>query len=242
MLNAGKPGVPAVDDRELESMFRHALKVTRKKRGDSWHTYNVTHGLAQFLSSRGRYDEAESLLESAISRLESLPGAPPEMLAGLTEELLAEYRARGEAKRVTETERKQPDAEALLSRVARLLREHPDSPTLLTSNAHLLLQLHRNAEAEAGFRAAASIKPNDPWLLQAIGDSCAAQRRFAEAEVAFREAIRLEPNESGRHHNLGDALKNLGKSDEAAAEYAEAERLQTSTEKKPTTTSQTNAK
>jgi Flp pilus assembly protein TadD len=242
MVNAGKPGIPPVNDGELESMFRHALEVTRKKHGDSWHTYNVTHGLAQFLSSRGRYDEAESLLESAISRLESLPGASPEMSAGLTGELLAEYRARGEAKKATETEHTQPDVETMRSRVARLLREHPDSPTLLTSNAHLLFQLHRYAEAEAGFRAAASIKPNDPWLLQAIGDSCAAQRRFAEAEVAFREAIRMEPNESGRHHNLGDALKNLGKSDEAAAEYAEAERLQTSTEKKPTTTPKIDAK
>jgi Flp pilus assembly protein TadD len=114
--------------------------------------------------------------------------------------------------------------------------------SLLSSHGYLLFELHRFGEAEAAFRAAVTLKPNDPRLHQSIGDSCAAQRRFAEAELAFRESIRLEPNESGRHHNLGDALKAQGKLDQAAAEYAEADKVRKTIDKKPTTKPQVEVK
>ncbi|MEX0610882.1 MAG: tetratricopeptide repeat protein, partial [Pirellulales bacterium] len=103
-MNAGKAGVPEADDREIESMFRHALAVMRKVHGDLWHTYDITAGLGQFLNSRHRYEEAEALLQDAISRLDSLPGAPPYMAAKLAGVLDAVYRSWGKPERAAEWE------------------------------------------------------------------------------------------------------------------------------------------
>ena len=83
-------------------MYRHALAVFRKERGDTWHTYDITWRLGQFLNSRHRYEEAEALFQDAITRLQSLPGADPEMAAELTGELDAVYRNWGKPERAAE--------------------------------------------------------------------------------------------------------------------------------------------
>ena len=110
VLIAGAVSVPGPDDREIDAMFRHALTVFRKVRGDNWQTYDVTWRLGQFLSSRQRYEEAESVLQDGVMRLQSLPGAPPEMAARLAGELDAVYRNWGKPERAAEWDRKREAA------------------------------------------------------------------------------------------------------------------------------------
>jgi hypothetical protein len=106
--NAGKDGIPAVDDREIEAMFRQALAVQRKYRRDAtWHTYDITKRFGQFLNSRQRYEEAEALLQDALQRLQSLPGAPLEMAATLAQELDAVYQNWGKPERADQWKRRQ---------------------------------------------------------------------------------------------------------------------------------------
>ena len=103
---AGKDGIPAADDREIESLYRHALAIFRNMRGDNWQTYDITLRLGQFLSSRHRYEEAEAVLQDGVMRLHALPAAPPEMTAGLTRELDRLYQSWGKPERAAEWERR----------------------------------------------------------------------------------------------------------------------------------------
>jgi tetratricopeptide (TPR) repeat protein len=104
MLHADSTGNAAENDQEIEHLFRVSLAVYRKKLPDTWHTYDITLRLGQFLRSRHRFEEAEALLSDAIARLESLPGAPPEMAAELTAELSETVRSRNQSKSAADAE------------------------------------------------------------------------------------------------------------------------------------------
>ena len=107
-MNAGKDGIPAADDDEIESLYRQALAVQRKYRSEAmWHTYDITVRLGQFLNSRHRYEEAEALLQDALKRLQSLPGAPADIAAILARELDAVYQNWGKPERAEEWKRQQ---------------------------------------------------------------------------------------------------------------------------------------
>jgi serine/threonine protein kinase len=105
-MNAGKAGVPAADDREIESMFRQALAVTRKALGESWHTAVIAQGLGHFLNTRHRYAEAEAVFKDEYARLESLPGASPELMWALANELTGIYENWEKPQQAAEWDRK----------------------------------------------------------------------------------------------------------------------------------------
>ena len=224
-------GASPEDDAEIESLFRHALAVHLKMGyAGSWHTYNITFRLGEFLASRQRYEEAESVFEEGYARLEAAPAADPAWAVHLAGELANLYRNWGKAALAAEWDGKRDAAnESAISRNLRLLRELPDEPTLLASTASQLrstasqlFQDRHYAKAEAACRVAIALEPRDPWLHQLLGEVLVPQSRFAEAEAAFREAIRLEPNEGSLHHNLAHVLWRQGKLSEAVAEYEEA--------------------
>jgi tetratricopeptide (TPR) repeat protein len=176
-------------------MFRHALAVMRKVHGDLWHTYNITAGLGQFLNSRHRYEEAEALLQDAISRLDSLPGAPPDMAARLAGELDAVYRSWGKPERAAEWERKRPaDTEAALTRKARLLAVEESSQAIK-------LQPDRweawNGRASAYFHL----------------------QQWEPAITDFSRAIELAPQVHTNWFHRGHAYLQLAQWDKAAADF-----------------------
>ncbi len=80
-------------------------------------------------------------------------------------------------------------------------------------------------EAEAAFRLALALVPNDAASHNALGIIQAQLHRFADAEASSREAIRLNPNFVEAHQNLGDVLRELDRYDEALASYATAIQL-----------------
>ncbi len=223
----GVAGPDGAHGAEIERLYREALATMRAKAGDgSWHTYDITLRLGQFLNVPGHYERAEPVFQDGYSRLQSQPVAPPEWAATLAGELSGLYRSWNKPERAAEWELKRiAGNESALARTARLLREQPDDTIVLASRASLLSQVKRHAEAAATYRAAIELNPKDPWLRQFLGDAYSAQGRFTEAEAAFREAIRLAPNEGLHHQNLADAFLRQGKLIDAAAEYTDAIRL-----------------
>jgi tetratricopeptide repeat protein len=121
--SADAAGHSEAEDREIESLYRHALAVCRRQIGDTWHTYDITKNLASFLIANRRYEEVEGLLQDAYNRLNSLPGSPPDQIAAVANQLDALYRGWGKPEKAAEWERERPQPlEAALSRNARILR------------------------------------------------------------------------------------------------------------------------
>jgi non-specific serine/threonine protein kinase/serine/threonine-protein kinase len=199
VMNAGKDGIPPADHREIESLYRHALAVYRKHEGDAaWGTFNIIARLAEFLNLRRRYEEAEALLQDALTRLQSLPGAPPDVAAAFARELDAVYQKWGKPERAAKVELKRLTAnESTLSRNLGLPRD-------LTDDADAL--------ASSGRR-------------QRLGDVLLKQGKLAEAAIEYTEAIRLRPNEHGPYYGLGSANAFGGQWTKATAAFERATEL-----------------
>jgi Flp pilus assembly protein TadD len=73
------------------------------------------------------------------------------------------------------------------------------------------------AAAEASFRRARALAPEDARVLNDLGVAVRAQGRTAEAVAIYREALAIAPNDPLTHGNLGNALTEL--KDENAAEH-----------------------
>ena len=76
------------------------------------------------------------------------------------------------------------------------------------------------ADAEAEFRAALLIEPNDPAALGNLGGALAAQGRLDEAEEVYRRALEADFEHVGSRINLAQALLQRGEL-EAAEERLE---------------------
>jgi Flp pilus assembly protein TadD len=85
---------------------------------------------------------------------------------------------------------------------------------------------HDYTAAEAEFREAIRLQPDDAIHHSNLGNALSGQGKVSEAIAEYREAIRLRPDHADAHNNLGNALSGQGKVSEAIAEYREAIRLQ----------------
>ncbi len=85
-----------------------------------------------------------------------------------------------------------------------------------------LLRLGRGAEAEACFRRALAIAPEDPDALHFLG--LAAHQRGAHGEAArlIERAIAGDGKVAAYHGNLGEVLRALGRPEAATAAYRRA--------------------
>lgn len=80
----------------------------------------------------------------------------------------------------------------------------------------------RLAEAEAAYRRALALAPEDPLNHRALGELLARLGRYAEAQDEYRRAIELAPDEPVYTQLLDDLLARLERSDQSAAPGAEA--------------------
>jgi serine/threonine-protein kinase len=85
-------------------------------------------------------------------------------------------------------------------------------------------QLYPQAEAE--YRAAIRIDPNNAALQSALGHVLLQERKWDEAISVLRAAIALQPDDAVAHNNLGVALQTVGSVADAIPEFREAIRLQ----------------
>jgi tetratricopeptide (TPR) repeat protein len=72
-------------------------------------------------------------------------------------------------------------------------------------------------DAEAAWRKAIALKPNDSLLYGGLGWALLGQGKEVEAEAAFCKAIALKPDLAEAYHGLCWALNNQGKHAEAEA-------------------------
>jgi Flp pilus assembly protein TadD len=79
--------------------------------------------------------------------------------------------------------------------------------------------------AEAEYRAAVLLDPQNSDLHVALSRALNRQQKVNEALAEAREAVRLSPNSDMAHYSLGYALGSSGDLDGAIAEYREAVRL-----------------
>ncbi|QQS46436.1 MAG: tetratricopeptide repeat protein [Acidobacteriota bacterium] len=82
--------------------------------------------------------------------------------------------------------------------------------------------LKRFDEAEAAFRKAIQIDPNNAFAWNNLGNLLSDLKRFDEAEAAYRKAIEINPNYTSAWHNLGNLLSDLKRFDEAEVAYRKA--------------------
>ena len=81
------------------------------------------------------------------------------------------------------------------------------------------------AAAEAEYRRAAELDPNNATRHAAVGDRLVEQMKYKEAEVEYRRAVALEPNNARWRDYLGYALIKQQKWSDAEIQYREAARL-----------------
>lgn len=82
---------------------------------------------------------------------------------------------------------------------------------LHTGRTRTPLSIRRLASARALAAAAAADRPDDAWVLKALGLAASAQGDFAEAEAVYRRALKVEPSNWGVLINLGDILDIQGR-------------------------------
>jgi cytochrome c-type biogenesis protein CcmH/NrfG len=100
----------------------------------------------------------------------------------------------------------------------------PDAP-MQTVLGHALFRQEKFEEAEAAYREAVRLRPQDATAFYWLGQTCYRQRKFAEAAAAFGEAARLQPGQWEYHAQLGGALFMLAKFAEAETAFRAALRL-----------------
>src|SRR5216117_4560664 len=100
----------------------------------------------------------------------------------------------------------------------------PD-PQGLCARAQRWTSRGRYGEAEAAYREALRMAPDDVPARLGLGLCLRRQRRPADAEAVLREAVRLQPGSASAHAELGGALFEQAKDADAAAAFREATRL-----------------
>jgi tetratricopeptide (TPR) repeat protein len=98
-------------------------------------------------------------------------------------------------------------------------------PDSIGGEARLKESKQKFDQAEAAFREAIRLDPNNALAHSSLGDILSFKQKYAEAEAEYREAIRLSPNDANAHLTLGVELARQKKYAEAEAEYREAIRL-----------------
>jgi tetratricopeptide (TPR) repeat protein len=100
----------------------------------------------------------------------------------------------------------------------------PNDPFLHLNRGRLLHRAGESAAAEASFRKAIALMPQDTELHSELAGLLLENRRYGEALVEYREAVRLYP--LGTHYcNLIKTLVHLNDVDAALAEAERALRL-----------------
>jgi Flp pilus assembly protein TadD len=95
----------------------------------------------------------------------------------------------------------------------------------LLNLAIVLLHRGKLADARSLLLRAVGIAPQDPRILEQLGQLYSQQANYAEAAKYLETATRLDPEKSNLHFLLGQAYHHLGRQGEAKTEFDAAARL-----------------
>ena len=160
--------------------------------------------LGNFLTDRGRYQEAETAFTEAL-RLD-----PGNAMA---------HSSLGYA--LIELER-YPEAEDAVRKAIRL---DPGNALAHVNLGYALAELERYPESEIAVREAIRLDPGNVTAHINLSDILIRTDRHQEAEDLLREAIRLDPNDAMAHNNLGVVQRDTKRYAEAEAAFEAALRI-----------------
>ncbi|MHC5009422.1 MAG: HEAT repeat domain-containing protein [Planctomycetota bacterium] len=118
-----------------------------------------------------------------------------------------------------------PDLDVLERGFALLSARRPSVVDLWNNHALIALNAGHHEAAEASYRRALALAPEDAQLHNDVGILLEGLGRLDEAEAAYRRAARLAPEDDVARANLADVLAARGRGEEAIRAYREAERL-----------------
>jgi predicted O-linked N-acetylglucosamine transferase (SPINDLY family) len=106
--------------------------------------------------------------------------------------------------------------------IGRALEQRPGDAAALFNRAMALAELHRHAEAIAGFDEALAGRPGYAAAWSSRGDSLQTLGRYAEAIESYTKALVLAPRLPGTLSNLGNALLASGQAARAIELFRQA--------------------
>ncbi len=181
---------------DAERGYRAMLKG-EPRNADAWHLLGV---LAQ---QQGKSQEAAEMIGRAVE----IAGPQPVYLSNLGVALQAAGR----------------NAEALQALEQSAARD-PTFNTLFALG-NTLRALQRLPEAEARYRAALALQPQNASAYNNLGNTLQDLGRMGEAEEAYRRTITLNPSHVRAHYNLGLILKDSARTGEAETHLRQAAAL-----------------
>lgn len=102
------------------------------------------------------------------------------------------------------------------------LGEDPKSADAVLGLARLDQLAGRHQEAEQGYRKAQKMHPNDPEILDSVGQFYASQERWTEAAATLTRAMQAAPEEKTIRHHLAISLARSGNTMAAMPHFARA--------------------
>ena len=215
-----------------ESLFRHALAVTR----DNALAY---HCLGSALAARGDREAAVAEFQRAIQIRSDYHDAEVSLAITLGELGRA---AESEARFQSALRRKPADLQARFQfaialamegkfqeaagQYQEVVRAKPDFAQAQNNFANTLQRLGRVEEAIAHYREALRVAPDLPEAHNNLGVALEATGQRAEAVAQYQEAIRLKPDYAEAYNNLGNVQASSGKLQEAVTNFSSAIRFQ----------------
>jgi protein O-mannosyl-transferase len=207
------------------TLFSHAVAVTK----DNFVAHN---NLAAGLTVTGDVAGAEQHYRAALA----IRPRYREARTGLGVLLMRQGRLAEALEQQQQAYRAGPSAEvcfnlalveARMGRVADALAHYAQAGAFAPAHynrGNMLAAAGRWSEAEADFRAAALLRPDDVEAANNLGLSIGLQGRWEEATEVLRRASALDPDHVRVRFNLGRTLLALGRAEEARAQWEEAVR------------------
>jgi protein O-mannosyl-transferase len=217
--------------RDSESLFRHALLVTKDN-------YVAHNNLGTVLDKQGHREEAVEEFRHASQDKPDAPEAHKNLGAALS----GQGRLEEAAAHLQEAIRLRPGyAEAHFNlgsvlqtqgRLAEAIRQYQQALRLNPRHADAqynlglaLEQSGRPDEAAAAFQAAQRLQPTSPEACNNLGVALERNGRLDDAAAQYLAAIKLKPDYALAHFNLGAVRGQQGQLDQAIAEFQQTLRL-----------------
>ena len=217
---------------DSETLFRHALKVTRNN-------YIAHNNLGSALNEKGQTEEAISQFEQAILIKPNYAVAHDNLAVvldkhGQTDGAIREFQEviclkpndADAHNNLGNVLGKQGRINEAISQFQEVLRLKPDDASAHYSLGAALDEKGQTEEAISQYQAALRLKPDYADAYNNLGNAFLNQGRTDEAIRQYQEAIRFQPDDAPAHNNLGVALVRKGRTDEAISQYQEAIHIQ----------------